>query len=257
MTFDLNFIAEGAGIPLVFQHGLGGNLDVAKNMLSGLKNVRLVCMDARGHGKTPFDETALPSFNRYADDVIRVLDHLAIERAIVGGISMGAGISLNLATRYPDRVLGLILVRPAWLGEPSPTSLNALAEVARYTSYPDGLERYKATDGYKKLEKEFPGVAVSILGQFTREQSAHTATVFTQVIEDVPVPGLVGLSTIELPCLVLVSDQDPLHPYHFGEVLREAIPNAELRPVISRYVDDARHNAEVKEQVASFIAQHF
>ena len=59
------------------------------------------------------------------------------------------------------------------------------------------------------------------------------------------------------PCLVLVSDQDPLHPYHFGEVLREAIPNAELRTVISRYVDDERHNVEVKEQVASFIAKHF
>lgn len=257
MTFDLNFIAEGAGIPLVFQHGLGGNLDVAKNMLSGLKNVRLVCMDARGHGQTLFDEAALPSFNRYADDVVRMLDHLSIEKAIAGGISMGAGISLNLATRYPERVLGLILVRPAWLGDPSPASLDTLTEIAQYVTRSNGLNAYKATENYKKLEVEHPGVAVSVLGQFTREQSAHTATVLTRMIEDVPVPKLAGLSAIDLPCLILASDHDPLHPFHFGEVLREAIPNAELRPVISRYVDDARHNVEVKEQVASFIAQYF
>ncbi|MFM9950556.1 MAG: alpha/beta fold hydrolase [Saprospiraceae bacterium] len=257
MIFDLNFIAEGVGIPLVFQHGLGGNLDVAKNMLSGLENVRLVCMDARGHGQTLFDETTLPSFNRYADDVIRVLDHLDIEKTVMGGISMGAGITLNLAVRYPERLLGLILVRPAWLGKPSPPSLDTLAELAQYVPQSDGLDAYKATESYKMLEAEHPGVAVSILGQFTREQSAHTATVLTRMIEDVPVPNLAGLSAIDLPCLILASDQDPLHPFHFGEVLREAIANAELRPVISRYVDDARHNVEVKEQVASFFAQYF
>lgn len=257
MAFDLNFIAEGTGIPLVFQHGLGGNLEVAKNMLSGLEQVRLVCMDARGHGKTPFDEAALPSFNRYADDVIRILDHLEIEKTVMGGISMGAGITLNLATRYPDRLLGLILVRPAWLGEPSPPSLDTLLEVARYTNFSDGLDQYKATDGYKKLKKEFPGVAASVLSQFTREQSAHTTMVFTRMIEDVPVPGLSGVSDLALPCLILVSDQDPLHPYHFGTVLNELIPGAELRSVISRYVDDEQHNVEVKEQVALFIAQYF
>jgi len=257
MTFDLNFIAEGFGIPLVFQHGLGGNLDVAKNMLSGLENVRLVCMDARGHGQTLFDEAALPSFNRYADDVIRLLDHLDIEKTVMGGISMGAGITLNLAVRYPERLLGLILVRPAWLGEPSPPSLDTLAEIAQYVTQSDGLNAYKATESYKMLEKEHPGVAASVLGQFTREQSAHTAPVLTRMIADVPVPNLAGLSAIDLPCLVLASDQDPLHPFHFGEVLRETIPNAELRPVISRYVDDERHNVEVKEEVAAFITQYF
>lgn len=257
MIFDLNFIAEGTGIPLVFQHGLGGNLDVAKNMLSGLENVRLVCMDARGHGKTLFDEATPPSFNRYADDVIRLLDHLDIEKTVMGGISMGAGIALNLATRYPDRLLGLILVRPAWLGVPSPPSLDTLAALARYTDYPDGLEQYTATDGYKKLEAEHPGVAVSVLSQFTREQSAYTATVFTRMIADVPVPNLAGLSAIDLPCLILVSDQDPLHPFYFGTVLSEHLPKAELKQVISRYVDDAQHNVEVKDQVASFIAKHF
>jgi len=257
MAFDLNFIAEGAGTPLVFQHGLGGNLDVAKNMLSGLENVRLVCMDARGHGQTLFDEAAPPSFNRYADDVIRLLDHLEIEKTVMGGISMGAGIALNLAIRYPERVLGLILVRPAWLGESSPPSLDALAELARYTSKTDGMEQYKATDAYKKLEQEFPGVAVSILGQFSREQSAHTTTVLTRMIADVPVPNLTGFSAIDFPCLIIASDQDPLHPYHFGEVLHETIPNAELISVISRYVDDERHNIEVREQVAAFINQYF
>ena len=49
-----------------------------------------------------------------------MLNHLGLTRAVVGGISMGAGMALNAATRYPERVAGLVLARPAWLDRPMP-----------------------------------------------------------------------------------------------------------------------------------------
>ena len=59
---------------------------------------RLLTLDCRGHGATePLGEEARLNFSAFADDVVALLDHLGIEQAIVGGISMGAGVALNLA----------------------------------------------------------------------------------------------------------------------------------------------------------------
>jgi pimeloyl-ACP methyl ester carboxylesterase len=68
-------------------------------------------MDFRGHGKTDLGPFEKLTFNQFADDIIALLDHLMIKSAIIGGISMGAGVALNLAIRYPERLTALILIR--------------------------------------------------------------------------------------------------------------------------------------------------
>src|SRR5690348_15060255 len=66
--------------------------------------VRLIAFDARAHGETqPLGDPKKISLASYADDLVALLDHLRIDRAVVGGISMGAALALNAALRYPDR----------------------------------------------------------------------------------------------------------------------------------------------------------
>src|SRR5262249_57034897 len=92
--------------------------------------IRLLCLDARGHGQTqPLGDPSALTFDVFADDLVALLDCLGIGQAIIGGISMGAGVALNIAVRYPERVAGLVLSRPAWLDGPMPPE-----NVARYAA---------------------------------------------------------------------------------------------------------------------------
>jgi pimeloyl-ACP methyl ester carboxylesterase len=72
-------------------------------------DVTLVAPDLRGRGRSnaiagPFGITV------HADDLVRVLDHLAVERSVVAGHSMGAWVAATAATRHPDRVAAVVLV---------------------------------------------------------------------------------------------------------------------------------------------------
>jgi 3-oxoadipate enol-lactonase len=69
---------------------------------------RVVTFDARGFGGT----RAAGSFDYWdvADDVLGLLDHLGIERAVIGGMSQGGFIAMRVALRAPGRVAGLVLI---------------------------------------------------------------------------------------------------------------------------------------------------
>src|SRR5438445_31414 len=122
---DVNFYYEvhGHGIPLVFSHGLGGDLSQISELLEELPRVRVVLYDNRGHGKTRGKtEPTRFTFSTMADDVAVLLDHLGLGTAVVGGVSMGAGIALRFSIQHPKRTKALILSRPAWLNEPCPAN---------------------------------------------------------------------------------------------------------------------------------------
>ena len=71
---------------------------------------RLLTPDLRGFGGgPPLDPAAAPDLSVFADDVLADLDAAGIGRAVVGGVSMGGYIALNLLRRHPDRIAGLVL----------------------------------------------------------------------------------------------------------------------------------------------------
>ena len=71
---------------------------------------------------------------------------LRLEQAVVGGISLGSAVAVNTALRYPERVLGLVLSRPAWIDRPLPENVrlySTIAELASKVSVPG-----KASSGF-------------------------------------------------------------------------------------------------------------
>lgn len=113
-----HYIQTAQGKPFIFQHGLGGSVDQIIKIYSPPAGVKLVSCDFRAHGKTATGWSDQLNFNTFADDIVALMDHLHLDQAIVGGISMGAAVALNFVLRYPALASGLILVRPAWLDGP-------------------------------------------------------------------------------------------------------------------------------------------
>ncbi len=108
--FKLHFEEHGAGPPVVLLHGLSGNLDLWAPQVPALaERYRVIAVDIRGHGRS--DKPPGPySVDQFAEDVRGLLDHLGIERAVVGGLSMGGGTAQTLALRHPERVQALMLL---------------------------------------------------------------------------------------------------------------------------------------------------
>ncbi len=118
---------RGARVPVVLIHSLAGNSGQWTPQLVHLRlGTRAVALDLRGHGRSdaPSDTRYAPS--DYAEDVRRVMDALAIPRAVVVGHSLGGGVAAALAGLAPDRIAGLVFVDP--IDDPSKRPADEASE---------------------------------------------------------------------------------------------------------------------------------
>ena len=248
-----HYYLQGEVMALVFQHGLGANHAQIATLLKPLKNVRLLTSDVPGHGQCPLDSTMEPSFNAYTDEIIRIMDLAGIYKAVIGGLSMGSGIAVNMACRYPKRVAGLILHRPAWELSPRPQNLAILLKVAQYVDNMDeGKSSFMQLPEFQSIQASLPKAAGSLLGMFERDQQAHTARVLTKMVEDKPCPTNTT-PMITFPALVIGNDDDPLHPWEMAEAWHKILPNSHLKKVTSRYRNDQAHQDQVVAAIQQFM----
>ena len=128
MYFDsdgvrIHYTVAGEGIPVILVHGLAVNAGVnfgARGVISELaKNYQVIALDNRGHGRSEklYDPDAYGV--EMCEDIIRLMDHLDIQKAHVLGYSMGGFIVLKLATLHPERLLSFMVCASGWTQEPA------------------------------------------------------------------------------------------------------------------------------------------
>jgi pimeloyl-ACP methyl ester carboxylesterase len=110
---SIHYRVEGDGPPLVLVHGFSDSSDVwyERGYVAALKpKYRLVLIDARGHGRSdkPHDPQSYTS-EKYAYDVVAILDDLGMKTAAYWGYSMGGRIGFALARHALDRVACLVI----------------------------------------------------------------------------------------------------------------------------------------------------
>lgn len=108
----------GTGTPVLLLHGSG--LDDHR-AFDGLAEIladayMVLAVDVRGYGLSSCADPDRHTWEQYAMDVLALLDHLKLPKAVVGGYSLGSGISVATAVRYPSRVAALLLGWPAYAG---------------------------------------------------------------------------------------------------------------------------------------------
>ena len=113
--FDLSFLDEGDGAPVLLLHGFASNKEtnwVGPGWLKALtaSGHRVIAIDHRGHGRSSSShDSALYSQALMAGDALALMDHLSLARADVIGYSMGSRLALTLANLAPERVRSLVL----------------------------------------------------------------------------------------------------------------------------------------------------
>ncbi|ASR86164.1 hydrolase [Mycobacterium phage BobSwaget] len=112
--FRVGVSTVGSGVPLVFLHGLsvsGRAYEEMLNLLAG-RGFRVIALDAVNHGRTG----SMPwghSVRDMAEVAVKALDALDIHRAVFAGHSMGGGMVVEIAARYPHRVAAAVLMNAA------------------------------------------------------------------------------------------------------------------------------------------------
>jgi pimeloyl-ACP methyl ester carboxylesterase len=120
----------GDGPPVILAHGFLMDREMFAPQVRELApEFRVITWDERGFGQTEFDGRPFTYWDSAAD-CLALLDHLGIERAVVGGLSQGGFLSLRAALLAPERVRALVLI-DTQAGTEDPERLPAYREMQR------------------------------------------------------------------------------------------------------------------------------
>jgi len=223
----------GQGFPLVWCHEFAGSMESWEAQVRFFsRRYRVITYNARGYppSDVPEDPEAY-SQEQVVEDLYRLLRHLNIDQAYVGGLSMGGSVTLNFGLEHPEMARALI-VAGAGSGSTNPEALREQAdEFARRLEAHGmaGLEEYlRGPARIQLLRKDPRGWAefAELFSDHSPIGSAHTLQGFVArrptifALED-------RLRNLQVPTLIIVGDEDEpcLEPALF---MKRRIPRSGL-----------------------------
>ncbi|MGB0993316.1 MAG: alpha/beta fold hydrolase, partial [Akkermansiaceae bacterium] len=242
----------------IFIHGLGGGAERTVSAFSKLKDHQVIAPDMPGHGDSKDYSVSELGFDRFADHVIELMDDLGIESCNIGGLSMGSGITLNLALRYPERIKKIIILRPSWLHQEKPEHLRLVACVGQWIEefgVIEAREKLLTDPDFLSLDKENKPVANSIGILFGRPTTAASIAVLYKMWQDAPFADPAQLSTLANPALVLTTTRDELHPQSTADVIAAHLPDVRTAELPPRYHEPEAYALALSAIVQKFLAE--
>ena len=201
---SLHYRTFGDGPPVVLLHGGLGSIEQFGGQIGALAaGHRVIAIDSRGHGRSTRGTTGI-SYRQMAEDVVAVLDHLAIDRAAVVGWSDGGVVGLELAIRFPARVDRVVVLGTNY-DLAGMKSAGGAATVSKYFA--------RAVAAYKKLSP-----APEQLAAFRKDLRA--------MWKSQPTYTEAELAGIRAPLLVLHGDHDEIVRRDHAEKLAALVPGA-------------------------------
>lgn len=233
---------EGQGDPILLIHGFASNHAVNWVNTLWVKTLtragyRVVAFDNRGHGQSEklYDPEAYNSY-RMAEDGLRLLDHLGIERADVMGYSMGARITAHMALTAPERMRSMLL---GGLG------IHLIEGVGLPLGIADAMEVPSLDDLTDPIQRMFRAFAQQT-GSDLKALAACIRGTRQVLTED-------EVASITLPTLVSVGTKDDVSGS--GPELARLIPNATALDIPERDHNLAVGDKVHKQGVLDFLAQ--
>lgn len=225
---NLAYTDVGTGPPIVLIHGYPFNRSLWTEQTEALNSkYRVVAPDLRGFGESDSSE-GTATMARMAEDVAALMDALAIEQAVIGGLSMGGYVALAFARMFPARVKALVL---------ADTRAQADTEEGKQT-------RHQQAE--KALSEGMAGIADAMLPKLLTPDTVSKRPELVKRVRDMMLktkPGgaaaaLLGMaerddqtefiSSIRVPALILVGREDAITPVADSEKMQSQIEGSRL-----------------------------
>ena len=232
---QLHVERAGDGAPLVLLHGFTGAATTWTPLLPHFAaEHETLAIDLPGHGRSSAparpDRYALA---RFADDLLRVLDAFAIDRAALLGYSMGGRAALRAALRAPDRVAALVLestspgiADPARRAERRAAD-RALADEIERDGVPAFVTRWESLPLWASQHALPPSARARLRAQREANDAAGLANSLRGAGAGEDEPVLARLGAIGAPVLIVAGALDATYVAAAGEMAR-AFPHARL-----------------------------
>jgi 3-oxoadipate enol-lactonase len=237
-------VGKGSAVVLIHGFPLCRGMWKSQEEAVSAAGFRLIMPDLRGFGESDAPDGAY-SMSLFADDIVALLDYLGIEKAVIGGMSMGGYVLLNILERYPERASAACFI--ATRSTPDDEAVKevrlALLERTKRFGVPTVAEIFSS--------RVFAGEAAE-----KRDLRRH----LYRWMSCADIAGVEGtlhalmdrkdytplLGSFTLPALVIGADQDGTVPLADLGILTEGLPESELC-----IIPDAGHMVNV-EQPAAF-----
>jgi pimeloyl-ACP methyl ester carboxylesterase len=240
---------------LVLIHGLLMNRHMYDNLAPEMvsRGHRVITVDLLGHGTSdkPTDMRAY-SMSAFADQVAALIDHLELDRPVVGGTSLGANVSLEMATRHPRAARGLFIEMPVLDNALVAAGLIFLPILLALRVGKPVLR------GVAAFTNRIPrsNFLVDILLDWTRRPPEASEAVLEGLLFGRTAPPREERQLINLPALVIGHPADPLHPFTDSDMLVEELPRARL--VNAESIFEWRVSpGRLDDELAAFVADAY
>lgn len=253
-THRLYFEEYGSGSRVVvLLHGILMDTEVNRPLAKHLaeQGYRVLLPDLLGHGLSDKpDDISVLRMDRYADQAVALLDHLSIDAAVFGGLSLGADVSMHAYLRHKNRVKGLVLEMPV-LEHAVPGVVILLAPLLMATRFIPAVVRPLA-----RLARKLPKrdrVIWDSLRKIMANDPDSIGSVLSGVLVGPIAPTHAERESIDVPTLIIGHPNDALHPFTDAEKLAKQIPNARFAAAES-IIELRERPARLSKSITDFLS---
>lgn len=226
--FDLNYIEEGDGFPILLIHGLAGDHTAWVPQLAAFKGTyRVVAMDNPGSGESsPVDAPC--TTEELADTMIALMDNLDIEKAHVVGRSLGGLIGQHMMLRAPERIQSMVLAASTPKVDPiGKRILENMREVLEWRDNWADWARHSAhvfvSPGFYNDNPEAMANIEALVGNEARSKISYVNLNHTALTHDTSD----RLGDIACPTLIMAGRMDPICSMQGTQELSDGISGSE------------------------------
>ena len=225
----LSYEVHGTGSRvLVFLHGLLLDAQMNRRLADDLaeRGHQVILLNMPGHGRSDKPRQAWAHrMDSYAHYVVALLDELGLDEAVVGGVSLGANVSLQVAVQAPSRVRGLLIEMPV-LESAVPATALILLPLLLGLHCTAPLARLVGNVA-RRIPRTRIGVLDSYIGVATLQPEETVAVLHGMLVGPIA-PTYDERRAIEAPALVIGHKVDVIHPFTDAHHLARQLPHARL-----------------------------
>ena len=241
----------GQGPAVIFSHGLLMDHEMFAPQVEAFRAThRCITWDERGHGRTATDTLAPFTYYDSANDLMSLLRHLGVQRAVLAGMSQGGFLSLRCALTHPEIVRALILI-DSQAGVEDPAVMAGQMEMSR-----QWLENGLSSALADAVEQIILGVGWPGAATWRSKWATAKPVNLAQCMQTLSSRDDItdAIARINVPTLVIHGNADAAIPLERAQVLVDRLPDAKLVVIEGAgHAANLTHPAPVNAAIKQFL----